>query len=553
MATVGSLNAQIKVGVSGVEDIARLESAYHKLKQAQESLASGPTRVNAGMLSGIEQERNLMDRIGVSRPGSGAGSAAASLYAIEEAHYAKLFDQADALADAERRRLAINEQISEQMSRQAVDSARAISAPVNAPKAAQTSFAEMLMQEQRDAEQSDRQFTSQYVNNSKRRMASIFDEVNALDAANAARAQAMAKQMSFNEGQLAGSKAASRFGLVMQQSGYQVQDFAVQIASGQNALVAFSQQGSQLISVFGGPWGAVAAAGLSVGVLAYQIYNATKSAKAATLDVDKLSESIKRVSEVEMQIRFDETSLRDKPAEIQRRIAGLREEQAKLQISAGYEDDPTKNLQRQEEIRAEILRLGKEQRDVQRDLAKLAREEAEQQAKAREEFQKRIDAAILQSLREGRANLDVNGTELQKLSADMEDAAFMLKSADSATRTAGWNMVSRIKQEVDAIKDAIDPMRVRIREQERLNALVEKGLLTQQDLNRFNDMQRQRAITGLASRMPQSMQVTQNAVMSSGLMAGGAGPQQLIDISRRQLAALERLVMMEQRASAGVN
>ncbi|MBS4500938.1 hypothetical protein JEQ32_28455 [Klebsiella pneumoniae] len=42
----------------------------------------------------------------------------------------------------------------------------------------------------------------------------------------------------------------------MQQAGYQVQDFVVQVQGGQSALVAFAQQGSQLAGAFG-PGGAV--------------------------------------------------------------------------------------------------------------------------------------------------------------------------------------------------------------------------------------------------------------------------------------------------------
>lgn len=51
---------------------------------------------------------------------------------------------------------------------------------------------------------------------------------------------------------------------VFQQAGYQVGDFAVQVQGGQSALVAFSQQGSQLLGVLG-PWGAVMGAVLAVG------------------------------------------------------------------------------------------------------------------------------------------------------------------------------------------------------------------------------------------------------------------------------------------------
>lgn len=49
----------------------------------------------------------------------------------------------------------------------------------------------------------------------------------------------------------------------MQQAGYQVQDFIVQVQGGQSALVAFSQQGSQLAGAFG-PGGAVFGAVLAL-------------------------------------------------------------------------------------------------------------------------------------------------------------------------------------------------------------------------------------------------------------------------------------------------
>lgn len=51
---------------------------------------------------------------------------------------------------------------------------------------------------------------------------------------------------------------------VFQQAGYQIGDFAVQIQGGQSAITAFTQQGSQLLGVFGA-YGAVAGAVLAVG------------------------------------------------------------------------------------------------------------------------------------------------------------------------------------------------------------------------------------------------------------------------------------------------
>lgn len=51
---------------------------------------------------------------------------------------------------------------------------------------------------------------------------------------------------------------------IFQQTGYQIGDFAVQVQGGTSALTAFTQQGSQLLGVFG-PWGAVMGAVLAVG------------------------------------------------------------------------------------------------------------------------------------------------------------------------------------------------------------------------------------------------------------------------------------------------
>ena len=51
------------------------------------------------------------------------------------------------------------------------------------------------------------------------------------------------------EAQMAATKASNRMGVVTQQAGYQVSDFIVQVQSGTNPFVAFSQQASQLAGV----------------------------------------------------------------------------------------------------------------------------------------------------------------------------------------------------------------------------------------------------------------------------------------------------------------
>jgi lambda family phage tail tape measure protein len=59
----------------------------------------------------------------------------------------------------------------------------------------------------------------------------------------------------------------SKFGMISQQVGYQVGDFFVQVQSGQSALVAFGQQGTQLAGLIPGIGGAIVGIGLAVGTM----------------------------------------------------------------------------------------------------------------------------------------------------------------------------------------------------------------------------------------------------------------------------------------------
>lgn len=80
----------------------------------------------------------------------------------------------------------------------------------------------------------------------------------------------------------------------MRQGGYQIQDFVVQVQGGQSALVALSQQGSQLLGVFG-VGGAVAGALLTIGTvivgsLIAGMDNAAVSTKALTAAQQRLAD-----------------------------------------------------------------------------------------------------------------------------------------------------------------------------------------------------------------------------------------------------------------------
>nr|DAP68377.1 MAG TPA: tail length tape measure protein [Caudoviricetes sp.] len=97
------------------------------------------------------------------------------------------------------------------------------------------------------------------------------------------------------------SGVRSSFKTSMQQAGYQIQDFIVQVQGGQSALVAFSQQGSQLAGAFG-PGGAVVGALIALGsVLAGVLITSLNGGKNAMDALKDAAESMDKVITISNQ------------------------------------------------------------------------------------------------------------------------------------------------------------------------------------------------------------------------------------------------------------
>ncbi|EOZ9154704.1 tail protein (tape measure) [Citrobacter freundii] len=97
-----------------------------------------------------------------------------------------------------------------------------------------------------------------------------------------------------------GAKGTGSWKSSMQQAGYQVQDFIVQVQGGQSALVAFAQQGSQLAGAFG-PGGAVIGAFIALssvlaGVLITSL-NGGKNAMDALKDAAEAMDKVISISQ----------------------------------------------------------------------------------------------------------------------------------------------------------------------------------------------------------------------------------------------------------------
>lgn len=97
-----------------------------------------------------------------------------------------------------------------------------------------------------------------------------------------------------------GAKGTGSWKTSMQQAGYQVQDFIIQVQGGQSALVAFAQQGSQLAGAFG-PGGAIigsiiALSSVLAGVLITSL-NGGKNAMDALKDAAEAMDKVITVSQ----------------------------------------------------------------------------------------------------------------------------------------------------------------------------------------------------------------------------------------------------------------
>jgi DNA repair exonuclease SbcCD ATPase subunit len=105
------------------------------------------------------------------------------------------------------------------------------------------------------------------------------------------RAQASTKNMGkqFNSTAVATNKFAKG---AMQQAGYQIADFAVQVQNGTSAVQAFGQQGSQMLAVFG-PAGAILGAVVAVGSALTTVFLGLRGeAKKTKGAVEELNQAI---------------------------------------------------------------------------------------------------------------------------------------------------------------------------------------------------------------------------------------------------------------------
>lgn len=347
-------------------------------------------------------------------------------------------------------------------------------------------------------------------------------------------AEAATRALQIQQGKAAsasqmGSKAASRFGVVAQQAGYQVQDFAVQVQGGQSALVALGQQGSQLLGVFG-VGGAIAGAVLTVGTLAIRmagVGDSTKESKKSAEELKKayeeLDERAGKIAERWEEINkgyssysqkkspFSSSSLEAIRSGLVQGLPGMESDRFTLEgksaIARARANDTSKSVKE---------RLG---------FNKQAIEFAEQEAAA----QQRI--------------LNVRNRILE-----LEDEIKEARTKESASilgpsRSDAVDLRREYREQLDAeakaIRSQISPMSKLIDMRERLLEMTKYGVLSSEEAARFMDTQ-------ISSQpIPAALRANSGASSLGGTAASGDSiinlQKQTLDVQKQILAEQKRL------------
>ena len=109
-----------------------------------------------------------------------------------------------------------------------------------------------------------------------------------------------AKMRGFNNGITTMQAKSRKFAMSgVQQAGYQIGDYAVQVANGTSKMQAFGQQAPQFLQIFG-PIGAIVGAGVAiVSALALAFYRSKDAAKEAEVEVVSFSNAVGRLAQID--------------------------------------------------------------------------------------------------------------------------------------------------------------------------------------------------------------------------------------------------------------
>lgn len=207
----------------------------------------------------------------------------------------------------------------------------------------------------------------------------------------------------------AAQRLKRHFNQGMQQAGYQIGDFAVQVQGGTNVLVALGQQGSQLAGIFG-PKGAVVGAFLAIGTaLALVAIKSSEAASGFEGLSDRLKSAREEFKDLNQEIRRYSSGISDVSElafsdEVDRLTADL--ERSRAQLSAAQSVQPGLPLELGGAGEVDIATIEARVRR-QQDLVDAAEEELRLYRERREEAER------LKDLEDRRAFVAETSAELE--------------------------------------------------------------------------------------------------------------------------------------------
>lgn len=272
------------------------------------------------------------------------------------------------------------------------------------------------------------------------------------------------------------ARSSGRMGSIIQQAGFQIGDFAVQVASGGSALTALVQQGSQLLGLFG-PAGAIAGAALAIGAVAVRLFQARDASVDAATATDSYREAMERLGVVG---ETEEEATRRRAAERRREVVAIYDQAAATQALV---------LAQAQEQEQRLLAMREDIRDTNRFLPNFnpdtvliepltrVRGAAAEAAERLADLQEQLDGAL--------RRLDAQ---------DAANGRVATNTRDAASATDDFN---RVLAEGERIRQSVLTDAERLAEEQvRLNDLFQAGAI---DLTTYT-----RALTALNDRQAQA-------------------------------------------------
>ena len=271
------------------------------------------------------------------------------------------------------------------------------------------------------------------------------------------------------------------------QLGFQVQDIAVQLQSGTNAMIVFGQQGSQIAGAFG-PGGAIVGAVIAVGAavgtaLVAHFSNGTEAAKDFKKEIDELTEGFDKLGDAARTVAIRDISedINKAEEEIQKTRAALEEANKALRDPAALEAanmlNPYVDLLVEARIKQQNLALAEEKQAAalqalkeKLDLVIGVRKEEDKDATRRLEDVKRY----VERLKEQAATIGLNTIELARykavqMGANAEQLKSIMLSAEAIKKYQEETEAAKVSEATKKRNEAEDKARNKAREADQAN------------------------------------------------------------------------------------